>query len=166
MIVDFPGVMMDFADVPSGEFFIFIEDREPNLAMKIFDSAEKKAAVMSFSTTVHASMTPPTVFEGGQFQNVSVCVVRDVVIRPPFEMKNLRDDSPSLDRPGPIIFAVGASYIRAYAQRGTIDVDLKTGTTEACRNHPGSTWLDNWEIVWIGGSKEKILAERGQPAAA
>lgn len=96
---------------------------------------------MSFSTAGHASMTPPTILEG-QFQNRSVCVVRDVVIHPPFQMKNLRSSSPSLERPGPIIFAVGATYIRAYDRRGTIDVDLKTGASEQSRAHPdqlGST---------------------------
>ena len=121
MVVDFPGVMMDFASVPSGEFFIFFEEGEANLGMKIFDAvaAEKRATIMSFSTAGHASMTPPTILEG-QFQNRSVCVVRDVVIRPPFQMNKLRSNSPSLDRPGPIIFAIRATYIRAYDRRGPL----------------------------------------------
>jgi hypothetical protein len=166
MVVDFPGAMTEFAKVKPGEFFIYLEDGEAALAMKIFDasSPEKKAAVMSFSTAIHASMTPPTVLESN-FQNRAVCVVRDVVIRPPFQMNKLHSNSLSLERPGPVIFAVGATYIRAHDRRGTIDVDLATGATEQSRAHPGSIWLDNWEIVWVGRSAEKILCERGKPAA-
>jgi hypothetical protein len=169
MLVDFPGVMTEFAKVKSGEFFIYFEDSQAALAMKIFDavSPEKKVGVMSFSTAIHPSMTPPTVLDSGQlFQNRAVCVVRDVVIRPPFQMNKVRSNSPSLDRPGPIIFAIGATYIRPYDRRGTIDIDLATGATEESRAHPGSIWLDDWEIVWVGRFEEKILCERGKPAAA
>ena len=35
MDVDFPGQMMDFANVPPGQFFIFFEDGRANLGMKI-----------------------------------------------------------------------------------------------------------------------------------
>jgi len=168
MIVDFPGVMTDFANVKAGEFFIYFEDGSAAFAMKIFDaiSAEKKVAVLSFSTAVHASMTPPTVLEGFQFQNRAVCVVRDVIIRPPFQMKMLRSNSPSLDRPGPIIFAVGGTYIRAYERSGTVDVNLSTGATEQSRAHPGSMWLEDWEVVLPLPSGESLLCQRGKPAAA
>lgn len=168
MIVDFPVAMTDFVNAPFGEFFVYFGDGDAELAMKIFDavSPDKKAAVLSFTAPVHASMTPPTVIEATGFLNRSVGVVRDVVIRPPFEMNTLRTGSPSVDRPGPIIFGIDATYIRAYARNGCVDVDLGTGATEQSRAHPGSIWVEDWQIILVGKSEEEVvLCERGKPAA-
>jgi hypothetical protein len=168
MIVDFPGDMADFVTVDPGQLFIHFDNGVAGLAMKIFDgsSPQKKTAVLSFTTPVHASMTPPTVLEAIGFQNKSVCAVRDAIIRPSFELGTLRSDSPSSNRPGPIIFGVGATYMRAYERSGCVDVNLKTGEAEQSRAHPGSTWVENWEIVLVRKSGELVLCERGKPAAA
>ena len=166
MQIDFPGTMTGFAAVQPGDFFVYFDDQGSALGMKIYDSSKKTVAVVSFSVAGHPSVTPPTVLEEFQFQNRSVCVVPSAVSRPPFDLNDLRSNSPSLDRPGPIIVGVGGTFIRAYGRSGTIDVDLNTGAAEQSRAHAGSVWIDNWEIVLPsaeGGSHR--LCERGKPAS-
>ena len=136
--------------------------------MKIFDAAsqerdpesQEKVGVLSFSTAAHSSMAPP------QLQNRTVCVVRAVVIRLPFQTKMLRGGSPSMDGPGTVIIAVGGTFIRAYERTGCKDVNLTTGAIEQSRTRPESVWLDDWEIILPLESGEHRLCERGKPAAA
>ena len=172
MLIDFPGVMTDFSKVLPGEFFIYIEEGKTACGMKIFDAASQKldpesqvkVGVLSFSAAAHLSMTPPTILET-QFQNRTVCVVRAVVIRLPFQANVLRSGSPSMDRPGTVIIAVGGTFIRGYDRTGCKDVNLSSGAVEQSRAHPGSVWLDNWEIILPLESGAHRLCERGNPAA-
>jgi len=113
----------------------------------------------------HSSMTPPTILEA-QLQNRTVCVVRAVVVRLPFQTNVLRSGSPSMDHPGTVIIAIGGTFIRAYERTGCKDVNLSTGAVEQTRAHPGSVWLDDWEIILPLESGEHRLCERGKPAAA
>jgi hypothetical protein len=166
MRVDFPGSMRDFKDLSAGEFFVYFEDKARPLAMKIFDDAspDKPVAVLSFSTAAHPSMTPPTILLGGQFQNRSVLVIPGVSLRPVCALDKRHTDSPSLDRPGPIIFAVGATMIRAFSRSGGVDVDLTTGAAQVPRAYPGSTWVDDWAIIVHWLDEEIVLCARGKPA--
>ncbi len=105
-------------------------------------------------------------FEEFQFRDRSVCVVPRAMIRPPFDLNDLRSNSPSLDHPGPIIVGVGGSFIRAYGPSGTIDVNLSTGAAEQSRFHPGSAWINNWEIVLpLAEGGDHRLCERGKPTS-
>jgi hypothetical protein len=175
MVFDFAGVMTEFAKIEPGEFFIFFDEGRRAFAMKIFDasveqvtSSQKKMGVLSFSLAVHPSMTPPTVLNVERFQNRDVCVPRDVVIRPPFDITELRNGSPSEGAPGPIMIASDGVFIRASPIQGqkTIDVDLHTGAAGASFAHPGGIWVDAWKIVLVGRSGETVLCERGKPAAS
>ena len=165
MNIDFAGVMTVFAAVRPGDFFIYFEDDGPAFGMKI-SLPDKTVAVISFSAAVHAGVTPPTMLEGNQFQNSTVCVLPNAVIRPPSDPDDLRKNSPSLNSPGPIIVGVGGTFIRAHAPSGTIDVDLTSGAAERFRAHHGSVWVDDWEIVLPLASGEiRKLRERGKPAS-
>lgn len=170
MLIDFPGLMTEFTQVKPGDVFIYFDDNyRSNIAMKIFDavSAEESEAVLSFSTAAYPSMTPPIVVGSQKLQNRDVCVLRDVVVRPRFDVAKLRGDSPPEQEPGPVIVASDGVFIRAWLYGGqqTIEVDLATGAVGPSFAHPGSVWVDYWEVVLPGLSGERVLCERGVPAA-
>lgn len=176
MHVDFPGKMIPFGQLELGQFFIFFdEDDQPNFAMPIFrsvsvgvvsqDRAGQEIAVLSFSTPVHASCTPPTVLKAPQFQNRDVLALPDAQFRPILGIAKLRRGLPSINQPGPVIFAQGNTFIRAWQDTGTIDVDVASGAAVDTRHAAGGAWVEDWTIVLNIRSTECVLCERGKPAA-
>jgi hypothetical protein len=168
MQIDFPGKMTPFTEVQPAELFVYfgaVDD--PSFAMKIFDAvaAEKPVAVMCFSTPVHPSMTPPTILEASNFENRDVLVLQGAELRPTFEVGRLRRGLPSANQPGPVIFAEGATFIRAWAKNSTVDVDLRSGAGDVTRRQGGAC-VEDWKIVLKRASGELVLCERGKPAAA
>jgi hypothetical protein len=112
MRVDFPGVMMPFSQVAAGDCLLFFTEgaQMPDVGMKV--SVGGSDAVLSFTTPVHPSMTPPTVLYG--FENKQLCVLRDATVRPKYDANGVWCGSPSINRPGPIIFANRVTFIRAW----------------------------------------------------
>jgi hypothetical protein len=168
MRIDFPGRMTPFADVQPAELFVYFDsDDDPNFALKIVDAvaAERPVAVLCFSTPVHASMTPPTILHASNFENRDVLVLQGAQLRPIFEPAGLRRGLPSADQPGPVIFAEDVAFIRAWANSGTVDVDLRSGAGDVTR-HQGGAWVDDWKVVLTTASGDLVLCERGKPAAA
>jgi hypothetical protein len=175
MRVDFPGKMIPFGQMDVGQFFVFFDEQDqPNFAMPIFrsiatgisqDRAEGQVAVLSFSTPVHATYTPPTVLHAAQFQNRDVLVLPDAQFRPGFGIAQLRRGLPSLNYPGPVIFAEGHTFVRAWHDNRTIDVDVDTGAAIDARR-AGGAWVEDWTIILNIGSTECVLCARGKPAAS
>lgn len=167
MLVEYFGQMKDFANLQAGEFFAFFEEGATELGMRVVGrSPEELPHVMAFTLAAHASMTPPTVLNFS-FQNRSVLSIPDAVVRTPLDLGQIHADSPpSRERPGPIIAVGGAILIRAYGREGTVDVNLATGGIGPARSHPGSTWVEDWQIVRRVRDKDIILCQRGKPAAS
>lgn len=174
MHIDFPGKMIPFGQMELGQFFVFFdEDDQPNFAMSIVRSVSVgvsqgrtgEIAVLSFSTPVHAAYTPPTVLKAQQFLHRDVLALLDAQFRPVFEIAKLRRGLPSINHPGPVIFAQGHTFIRAWQDTGTIDVDVASGAAVGTR-HEGGTWVEDWAIVLNIRSTECVLCERGKPAAS
>ena len=89
----------------------------------------------------------------------------NVIFRPAVEVSKLRRGLPNPYYPGPVIFAGGAAFIRAWEGAGTIDIDLMTGAA-SISNHQESIWTDDWVVVLNARTSELLLCERGKSAAA
>lgn len=161
MLIDVPGVLTPFTNAKSGDFFIHFAGGDPGLGMKVYNSASPTViAVLSFGNRPHPSVKGPSIVDAVNFENRDVALLRDAFVRPIYELPALRDGSPRLDDYGAIIFVGGTTLIRSYSGGGSRDVDLATGATLSARNHPGSMWVDHWEIILPRLSGPTKLLER------
>lgn len=169
MFVDSIGTLKPFADVKLGEFFLHFAGGECGLAMKVFNEASPTTvAVLAFTERPHPSMTGPCIILPPQFENRDVLVIPSAVVRPSYNgLTALNDGSPKrLDDYGALIFSADTALVRAYVQHGSMDVNLRTGASKSARAHPGSMWVDDWEIVVPTVTGDLKIFERPQTAKA
>jgi hypothetical protein len=168
MKVDYPGSIVPFKDAKAGAFFAHFAGGALGVAMKIQTSAMPPAiAVLSFSDSPHPTISPPSVLETTQFDNRDVLVFEGAVLRPNRDMKALADGSPPHrdQSVGAVILTEGSVLIRAFNQGGLWDINFATGAARTMTAHPGSMWIDDWEIVLPQPGADIVLCRREKPAA-
>jgi hypothetical protein len=168
MQVDYPGSMVPFKDAKAGAFFAHFAGDTLGWAMKIHNAAAPATiAVLSFSDRRHPKVPGPVVLDTTQFDNRDVLVFKDATLRPPRDLTALVDGSPpTQDKSiGSLILAAGSIYIRADRQRFLWDVNIATGEAKNAIAHPGSMWIDDWEIILPQPGDDIVLCRRDKPAA-
>jgi hypothetical protein len=90
-----------------------------------------------------------------------VMTLEDVVLRPKIDRRWFAATHRFV---GAVILTEGSAMIRA-ASRGLhlYDVDLATGETRSAIFHPGSIWINDWEIVLTRPGEEILLCRRDKP---
>jgi len=161
MLIDVPGVLTPFSKVQSGEFFIHFAGGTAALGMKVHNAASPNViAVLSFGDRPHPLVKGPSIVDATHFDNRDVAVIRDAIVRPLYELAALHEGSPRRDDHGAIVFVGGTALIRAYSRSGSMDIDLASGAGQSARSHPGSMWVDYWEIIMPRPSGPTKLLER------
>lgn len=161
MFIDVPGKLTSFSQVQSGEFFIHFAGGTAALGIKVHNAASPNVkAVLSFGDRPHPSVKGPSIIDTTHFDNRDVAVIRDAIVRPLYDLATLREGSPRLDDYGAIVFVGGTALIRAFSKSGPTDIDLASGAAQSARSHPGSMWVDHWEIVLPRPSGQTKLLER------
>jgi hypothetical protein len=167
MQIDFRGTILDFDEVPFGQFLVYFDpDGRLSFGMKIFDSsrANRRPAILSFSTAVHPSMTPPTILEMDQLGRKDVLSLEDALFHPNPDITKLHRGVPKTEDTGAVILTSEGMFIRAWSKNSKVDVDLATGAAGV--DDEGSVWIDDWSIVLRTEGKDATLCRRGKPASS
>jgi hypothetical protein len=167
MQMDYPGSIFPFAEVQSGTFFAHFAGGTLGLAMKIHIAATPETiAVLSFTQRLHPTIPAPTVLDTSVFDNREVLALKEVALRPDIKLEAIMDGSPPLKDQfvGAVILIKGSAYIRALYKTTLLDINLATGAARTAVTHPGSMWINDWEIVLAGRGAETVLCSRDKPA--
>jgi hypothetical protein len=167
MQVDYPGSIVPFPKVPRGAFFAHFAGGTLGLAMKIhLATVPPTNAVLSFSNRLQPTIPAPMVLDTARFDNRDVLVFTEARLRPSSDLKAIADGSPSLEERsvGTVILVGGSLLIRAVYRMNFWDINLATGDAEKATTHPGSMWIDDWEIVLLRPGGDMVLCRRDKPA--
>ena len=171
MQVDYPGSIAPFTNVRSGAFFAHFVGGAFGLAMKIHMAASmaaspKNIAVLSFTDRLHPTIPSPVVLETTQFNNRDVLVLKDATLRPLNDLKAVLEGTPPQNDKfsGSLILTEGLIYMRAVHQRFILwDININTGEAKTSSAHPGSMWMDDWEIVLPRPRADIVICRRDKP---
>ena len=169
MQLDLVGTLKPFPDVKPGEFFLHFAGGERGLGMRVYNESSPVSAtgVLCFDIQPHPSVKGPSVLGPEQFVNRDVMVIPNAVVRPSYRSAMLNDGTPiRRDDHGVLIFVADAAFVRAYAPHGAVDVNLRSGALKPFSAHPGSMWIDRWEIVIPTVSGDFQVFERQQSVRA
>lgn len=151
MRTDLPGSMTAFTGLQTGELFFVALSRN----IKVFGMKIKLGDEIA---VFHMNGGEPKVVDQNTFLNRDVLKIEAPRLRLP-QMREAKGGNPAFNIFGSAISSNEGTFIRAGHLNGPFDVEIGSGVASMARDHGGSIWFDEWEVVVDRNGKIEALFE-------